>query len=189
MTTSRVTARRILVDAIKRDIFPEILRRGFVQLVRPNEPDRVWHFHRATGGGGYDVITVALAGSRLPEVDIAINYIEPCGVEQPWAVRVSAASATAFTPLSRILIRRKARGFLALLLPRWFAYDCFGFKLGDGDFPAAAKRTCADIVACLGQADSWWAKRLIGENLVTHSVGFSRRRGDCSGAGACRPNG
>lgn len=156
-----------MVALIKAKLLPELYARGFSDIPQHKEPIPMWDLNRPRVGGGYDLISVIFDKRRRPRFYAIINRVDQAGVNYHWREPVPAQNVTAATLLSRVYIRRRNKGILALLLPRWFAHTMFGFKpREDAAFnKRAAEGACSEFLTCLGQAEHWWKTGEIGPNL------------------------
>jgi len=166
-------ASRVMVDAIVNQVIPPLKARGFLEMPQIKEAIPSWDFHRQRRNQGFDVFSITFDDKRRPYFYGAINIIDPKGIRQPWGEFIEADQATAFHPLKRILIQKKHSGFLAFFLPFWFSHGWFGFKANDNAeaTKAAALRASEEFIACLDQAEKWWASRELGPNLVNGDIG------------------
>jgi len=178
MKSEKTKARDVLVDAVIKHVLPQFRTHGFLELPRPKEPIPMWDFHRARADFGYDVISIIFDNKRRPRFDGAINTIGAEGIRQPWGEFIEASQATAFHPLTRVMILKRRHGVIATILPFWFSHDWFGFRPDENAEAnqSAAMRTCEEFVACLKQTERWWTSRELGPNLVPAEVGFTLKK-------------
>ena len=134
----------------------------------------MWDLHRPRSDGGYDAISIIFDKKRRPLFYAVINVIAVDGVRQPWGEFVEAKDASAATPLTRVMLLKQRHGVVAMILPRWFGHDWFGFRPVENAAAnqSAAVRTCEEFASGLDQAERWWVNRELGPNLVPADVGI-----------------
>lgn len=164
----RKHARQALIDSIQRIIVPRLLALGFSRMEIESQTIPMWDFHRSRSDGGFDLLGITLDKRGQPAFLCTINTIDAEGITQPWGEWVGAANATASTPLRRVMLLKRREGLIGYLLPKWFGHCEFGFEASDEQQRniATAEAVCAEYLACLPQAASWWKTGALGPNLV-----------------------
>ena len=189
MSSELSKSRRVLVEAIKGSVFPELRLRAFSEISRGKEPGIIGNFSRLRADGGYDVISLDLDEKKRPQFHAIIGCVDAKGLIYPWGESIPANQVTALFLLTRVFVQKRGRGVLSLILPRWFGHAFFGFTpREDAAFnQQAAVTACAEFVACLDQAERWWRTGELGPNLVEASMVLrDPNTGNTSVAGAER---
>lgn len=181
MNSEKAKARSLLVDAVDNQVIPLLVARGFRELKTARESIPMRHLQRSRRDGGYDAISIIFDKKRRPLFRGFINMIGADGVRQPWGEFIEAKDASAIVPLTRIMIQKRQRG-LAMLLPRWFSRNWFGFRANDSAEAnhAEATRACREFAECLEQAERWWTSREMGPNLVPQNLAMPAERAHVS---------
>jgi len=168
MFTNLSKARSVMVTAIKKEILPELYRRGFSEMPMYKESIPMWHLNRLRSDHGYDVISIIFDKRRRPLFDVTINIVSQSGIVYPWGESIPASNVTAITPQKRVNVWKRRKGILAFIYSYWFKHTRFGFKPQNNANlnQNAAKKACEEFIAYLEQIEHWWRTRELGPDLV-----------------------
>lgn len=170
-SASANTVRRLLRDTVEERITAALAERGFARFSTGKDAPTHLHFRREhpAGSGAYDLFTVTFDRRQQPSFHGVLNRVGPEPIRQPWGETVAVDAAHALTPSRRVLLQQRSRGLRAKLLPGWFAHAPFSVdESADKD---AVNSVVTEFLACLPQADHWWAGQTSGPNLVNATVG------------------
>ncbi len=185
-TNSKVAARRLLRDAITKEIFPELHRVRMKCFLENKGGPPSWFFCRKRADHGFDVLAIKLHEGHATLFDAFICVLPPDRVEESRGELICVDDTTVINfPDQVAIVSRLVKNRVLRTLARSWGIGWFGFKpRNDVAYnKQAAMLACAKFIECLEQAERWWRDGLLGPNLViTRSEPKSESNGKPKGS-------